>query len=104
MVIKKTRVPPFVMLRKDLLKDPCWRSLTNSAKVLYIYLRNKYNHKTLDNVSLTYSEIKDLFSRQTITNGFRELEDNGFIKKTKHGGLFGGVCRYTFTGPYKDFL
>ena len=29
--------------------------------------------------------------------------DEGFIEKTKHGGLYGGVCKYKFIGEFKDF-
>jgi len=100
---KKYKAPPFVMLRKDLLKAPEWRKLSFSAMVVYIYLRSKFNHKTLGQVSLAYSEMKDMMSTKTMSRALKELQAAGFIEKTKQGGLFGGVCEYRFIGPYKDF-
>jgi len=99
----KHKAPPFVMVRRDLLKDPEWRKLSSSAKVIYIYLRAKFNYKTLQEVSLAYLEVKDMMSSKTISKAFKELQQAGFIEKTKHGGLFGGVCAYKFIGQFKDF-
>lgn len=103
MIRKKHKAPPFVMIRRDLLKDSEWRKLSSSAKVLYIYLRTKFNYKTFSDVTLAYSEVKDMMSSKTTSRAFKELSKGGWIEKTKHGGLFGGVCAYRFIGPYKDF-
>jgi len=100
---KKYKSPPFVMIRQDLLKEPEWCKLSSSAKVLYIYLRAKFNYKTLSEVTLAYSEMKDNMSSKTIRKAFIELMVGGWIERTKQGGLFGGVCAYKFIGPYKDF-
>lgn len=97
------KAPPFVMIRKDLLKDYWWKQLTNSAKILYIYLRSKFNHRTLSEVTLTYSEMAGIMSSRTMSRAFKELEKWGFIVKSKQGGKHGGACRYRFTGPFKDF-
>jgi len=93
----------FVAIRFDLLKDPGWRKLSSSAKVIYIYMRSKFNYKTFSEVSLAYSEMEDMMSSKTISRTFKELENGGWIEKAKKGGLFGGVCTYKFTGQYKDF-
>jgi len=100
---KQNRLPPFVAIYKALLKDPVWRGLSNSSKVVYIYMRSKFNTLTLSEVSLAYSEIEDLMSPGTISKSFKELDRKGFIEKTKHGGLYGGVCHYKFIGEFKDF-
>lgn len=103
---KQNKLPPFVAIYKSLLKDQPWRRLSSSAKVLYIYMRGKFNTDTLSEVSLAYSEmkgIKGLASSKTISSAFSELQKAGFIEKTKHGGLYGGVCKYKFIGPFKDF-
>lgn len=100
---KKQQAPPFVMIRRDLLKDPEFRKLSSSAIILYIYLRAKFNYKTLSEVTLAYSEMKGILSTKTISKAFKELQDARWIEKTKHGGLYGGVCAYKFIGPYKDF-
>ena len=100
---KKHNAPPFVMIRHDLLKAPEWRKLSSSAKVLYVYLRAKFNQKTYSEVTLSYSEMKGVMSTKTISKSFKELQLSGFIEKTKQGGLFGGVCAYKFIGQFKDF-
>jgi len=100
---RKQKAPPFVMIRRDLLSDPSWRTLSSSAKVLYVYLRAKFNYKTYSEVTLAYSEVQDMLSSKTISRAFKELESGTWINKTKQGGLYGGVCAYRFVGPYKDF-
>jgi len=101
--MKKNRLPPFVALYKALLKDQNWRKLSSSSKVVYVYLRNKFNTNSLSQVSLSYVEIGDMMSTGTVNRAFKELQQKGFIEKTKQGGLFGGVCLYKFIGPFKDF-
>lgn len=90
------------MVTRGLLKDPEWRSLSSSAKVLYIYLRSKFNNTTLNHVTLAYSEMSDLMSSKTMSRALKELSEN-FIEKHKQGGLFGGTSTYRFKGPHKDF-
>ncbi|HEB41649.1 MAG TPA: hypothetical protein ENI08_01345 [Candidatus Dependentiae bacterium] len=104
MAIKKYKAPPFVMVKLEMLKDPDWRNLSSSAKIIYIYLKSKFNHKTLGQVSLSYGEIGDMFSSKTISRAFKELQDKSWIEKIKQGGLFGGVCSYKFNGKYKEFI
>jgi len=101
---RKHKSPPFVMIRLDLLRDPKWRKLSSSAKILYIYLRSKFNSKNLGEVSLSYGEIGDMLSSRTVSKAFGELLDGGWIEKIKQGGLFGGVCTYKFKGEYKDIF
>ena len=101
---KKPKAPPFVMIRRDLLKDPEWQKLSNRSKVLYVYLRAKFNYKTKESVSLTYSEMKKVMNPRTMHKAFEELEKGKWIEKTKLGGLFGGVCTYQFIGKFKDFF
>jgi len=101
--MKKPKGPPFVRIRRDMLKDPEWRKLSNSAKVLWIYLRAKFNYKTKDEITLAYLEMKDIMSSRTVSRALNELIQDNWIKKTKQGGLYGGLCTYKFNGKYKDF-
>ena len=82
---KKIKCPPFVMVRRDLLKDPKWRKLSSSAKVLYIYIRSKFNYKTFSEVTLAYSEVKDMMSSRTVSSAFKELQREGFIEINRTG-------------------
>ena len=99
----KQKAPNFVMVFHDLLRDPEWRQLSTSAMIVYIYMRKNFNYKTFNEVTLTYSEIKDIFSSRTISKAFKELQNKGFIEKTNQGGLYRGKCSYKFIGKYKDF-
>lgn len=102
-MVKKNRLPPFVAVYRSLLKDPTWRKLSSSAKVIYIYLRSKFNDATLSEVTLAYSEIQDMMSTQTISNAFKELQESGFIEKVKNGGMYGGATSYKFLGEHRHF-
>lgn len=100
---RKEIMPPFTAVYLDLLRDPIWRKLSNSAKVTYIHLRAKFNHETLSIVTLTYSEMKDMMSSKTLSKAFKELMKNKLIEKVRYGGLYGRACRYKFLGEYKYF-
>jgi len=71
---KKFKLPPFVAVRKDLLKDPEWRRLSSSAKILYIYLRSKFNYETFSEVTLAYSEVKDMMSSRTASRHLKNYK------------------------------
>ena len=92
------------MVRKDLLKNPTWKKLSNRAKVVYIYMRGKFNEKTLGKVTLTYSEMKDVMKPKQMSKALKELIKNEFIEKIEQGGLIGGKNVYIFIGDYKHFF
>jgi len=100
---KKKKSPPFVMIRYDLLKDKEFRQLSNSAKIVYIYMRAKFNYKTLSEVTLTYSEMNDVMGTQAMSNALKELVNKEWIIKVVAGGLMGGCSTYRFNGRFKDF-
>ena len=91
------------MVYSGLLQDKTWRKLSNSAKVLYIYLRNKFNKKTLNILTLTYKAMKDVMSPATMSKALKDLEKTNFIEVTKLGGLYGGSCRYKLKGEFRWF-
>ena len=94
---RRHRSSPFVMIRHDLLKDPGWQKLSNSAKVLYIYLRAKFNYKTYSEVTLAYSEMKGVMSTRTMSRAFKELLREKWIIKTKQGGIiWWSLCLYIY--------
>lgn len=97
----------FVMLPRKMLREEKWKNLSPAAKILYIYIKGKYNGQNNGNIRLYYSELKTvrgLSSSSTISKAFKVLEDEEFIKKTKLGGLFRYFCEYELTGKYDDYL
>lgn len=102
MARKKDRGSGFIMVFRVMLKDPKWQKLSSSSKITWIYLRTKINKSSDDKreVTLAYSEMKNIMGSQALSKSFKELAKAGFIEKTKKGGLFGGVTKYKFIGEY----
>jgi len=98
----------FVMIgRGMLLRSQEWKNLGASAKILYLYLKAKYNGSNNGQIRLYYSElkgIKGLCSSATASKAFQELETSGWITKTKYGGLYRYFNEYKLTGKYDDCL
>jgi len=101
----KRRLLPFIPIRRDLLKDPVWKGLPNSAKVLYFYLRAQFDSRDENkDVGLSFREAEECVgSSKTVNRAYKELCEKGFIQKEKRGGLYGGVTTYKFVGQFKDF-
>ena len=103
MASKSNKQRDFIMITRKLLRDQSFRGLSGNAKTLYIYLRAKFNYKTWDIVTLTYKEMEDVMSAKAMSRAYKELLTEGFIEKTKQGGLFGGVTQYKFIGEHKEY-
>ena len=59
--------PPFVRLERDLLLNQKeWKQLSARAKLLYLYIKSKYNSVNNGEIKLTYKEL----------NGVRVISDN----------------------------
>lgn len=93
-----------MMLRKDLLKDIKWKKLSNQAKIVYIYMRGKFNKETLGEITLTYGEMKDTIKPKPMSKAIKELIQDSFIEKIEQGGLLGGKSVYIFKGEYRHFF
>ena len=94
----------FIMITRKLLNDPEFRALSGNSKTLYIYMRAKFNYKTLGEVTISYKEMADIMSSKAMSRAFKELITRGFIEKTKQGGLRGGLTKYTFIGEHNDYF
>ena len=98
----------FVMLgRGMLLGNLEWKGLSIAAKVLYVYLKAKYNGSNNGGIHLHYSElkgVKGLSSPSTVSRAFRELENKAWIKRTKQGGLYRYFNEYELIGGHGDYL
>jgi predicted transcriptional regulator len=58
-------------------------------------------------ITFPYSVLKKgsgFSSDTTISRAIQELEEKGWIKVSKHGGLFKGVSMYELTGKYDPCL
>ena len=84
-----------------------WRDLGIAAKLVYIYLKAKYNGGNNGEIRLYYSELKDvhgLRSPTTVSRAFKELETKGWVVRTQFGGLHRHFNNYRLTGKYDDHI
>ncbi len=104
---RKKRFNNFVMVPRKILKLNEWRSLSPSAKILYVHLKAKYNGANNGSIDLHYSElegIRGLSSHSTISKALKELLEKDWIKKTQFGGLYRHSNKYELTGRFDDYL
>lgn len=98
----KSKLPPFVALTREMLKNPAWRTgLSSSSKVLYIHIKHKFVGHNNGEICLHYSEVKDFMAPATISKAFRELESKEWISKEQTiGGKYRFTAYYRLTGKY----
>jgi hypothetical protein len=95
---KKSR--NFAMIHKKTVESNEWKDLSSSAKLIYIYLKVKYNGHNNGKISFKYHVSE--FSSSTTSRSLKELISKGWISKTKHGGLYRYYCLYKLTGAYDE--
>ena len=67
-------------------------------------MRGKFNTETLGEITLTYSEMKDVIKPKPMSRAIKELIQDNWIEKIEQGGLIGGKSVYTFKGEYRHFF
>ena len=80
----------FVALSNDLLISEAWRTLPGSAVRYYLELRRRYNGANNGGLHLSLEEAKALLhmGKSTALRARLELEDRGFIRRTRTGGFY----------------
>jgi len=105
---RRKKVHSFIWLsRRLLLKDENWRGLSPAAKLLYIYLKSKFNGSNNGQIKLHYSElqtIRGFKNPNVIASAFKELEAKEWINRRKVGGLYRYQNEYKLTGKYDELL
>ncbi len=97
----------FIAIPKKILNHKDWKELSAAAKLFYIHLKGKYNGTNNGSIRLYYSElkgVKGISSPSTISKARKELEDKGWIKREKFGGLYRYSNEYRLTGKYDDYI
>jgi hypothetical protein len=93
--------------RHVLFKCESWRNLSLRAKIVYLYLKAKYNGKNNGEIQLHFSELAALpgfNSRRAFYGSAKELEGAGWIERTNPGGLYRNPNLYKLTGRYDGML
>ena len=97
----------FVAIPRKMLRSDAWKGLSAASKILYIHLKGKYNGQNNGEIRLYYSELKGVkgcSSPQTVSNASKELQEKGWIKRKKIGGLYRHNNEYELTGEYDGYL
>jgi hypothetical protein len=84
----------FVPIPYPMLQSDAWRSLNGNAVRLWVELRGRYNGKNNGDLSVSHDEAVDLLAigRATVGRAFGQLEDRGFIRKTRQGSRRGRLA------------
>lgn len=86
-----------------LFKENAWKELSPAAKLIYLYLKGKFNPGNNGRIRLYHSELKGhcgLKNPNTRCIAFKELEEGGWIKRIQLGGLYRHFNEYELTGKY----
>ncbi len=90
-----------------MLNGPEWMKLSAGAKLLYVYLKNRFNGANNGEIALPYSALKGvrgLSSTSTISKAHKELEREGWVTRKNLGGMFRKINKYELTGKYDGYL
>lgn len=99
---------PYIRLaRRLLLSSDEWKGLCSSAKLLYLYLKAKYNGSNNGKIKLAYHELRGvhgLSSPSTISAAQAQLRERGWITIEFFGGIRRHSNLYGLTGKFDDLL
>lgn len=85
---KNTNGNTFTMLRHDVVNDPRFIKLSNSAKVVFLHLLARYDGKNNGDLSAPLNRAKEIFglSSQGLKNALDELISFKLLQVTRQGG------------------
>lgn len=89
---------PFLSFDKGALKSPHFRSLTGNETKVFLHLYGEYNGSNNGYLALPYNRAdKELYiSRQLLSKTLKQLEEKGWIEKSRQGGK-GRLSYYAVT-------
>lgn len=84
--------PEFVGIERRTINN-CkeWDDLSGPSKIFYIHLKAHFNGSNNGKIKLSYSSMKSVrgcSSKTAISKAIKELEEKGWIERTKRGGMF----------------
>ncbi len=84
----------YFLLPYSMTRSEAWRSLGGYALKVFIELRCRFNGSNNGALRLSYDEATRLLggSKSTVARAFKELEEKGFIVKTKEGRWYGRLA------------
>ncbi|SLN18707.1 helix-turn-helix domain-containing protein [Oceanibacterium hippocampi] len=90
----RTAGEQFFAVPYRMAKSIAWRSLSGPALKVWVELRTRYNGKNNGDLSLSFEDAARLLSlsKSTVGRAYAELEQKGFIQKTKQGQWYGRMA------------
>lgn len=101
---RRKRFCPFVMLAKDMLMSPAWEKLSHREMIVYVYLKKNFTGFNNGEIPMKYSELKAILSPATISGALKGLISQGWVERTKFGGMFRYYCLYKLTGKHDNAI
>ena len=85
---KRSKTPPFVMLRKDVITSEQYAGLSHKAVKLLVDVMEQYNGNNNGDLCITMTVMKQKgwVSSGTLHAAKNELEKKGFLELTRQGG------------------
>jgi len=86
---KRQHMAPFLALPKHMIRSAAFEALSSSAIKLLIQLGEQFNGTNNGNLQASWTSLKDKgwSSKGTLNRATVELQDKGFLKKTRQGYL-----------------
>ncbi len=84
----------YAKLSYSMLRSPAWRSLSGQAVKVYFELRARYTGSNNGHITLSMDEGARLLKigKATVLRSLSELEEKGFITRTKRGQWYGRLA------------
>ena len=76
------------------VQSPAWRSLSGPAAKVWVELRSRFNGRNNGHLHLSLEEGAHLLKlgKTTVQRALKELEEKGFIRKTRQGHFYGRMA------------
>ena len=101
--MKKKQSHFCALFTKTLYSDE-WKALSKSEMLLYIYIKAGRNGSNHNEISLSYSALKEIMNRSTFARSLKGLIQKGWVEKTFQGGLMQSSSKYRLTLQYDKVL
>ena len=102
--MRRRGLPPFLRIDHKIFDNGDFKSLSSSAKVVYMCIRRKENGFNANKIICPYSFFQEngIASGSTIHKALTELDTAGFIDIVSKGGLFQQPNIYSLANRWKN--
>ena len=100
---RSKKIEPYLTLPYSTLHHKAWRQLSGHSIKVFLELRSRFNGSNNGKLRLSYDEGAKLLgmSKTTVGRALDELEEAGYITKTKEGHWYGRKAHEWATSDQK---